>query len=315
MAQQTSGKPKEISSFMKKRTKNLIFYCIMIAFPVFQFCYFYLAVNFNSILLAFKSYDVYSGTFSWVGTENFERFFDFCTQTRMVAKMTGNSLIVYAFNLIVGIPLALFFSYYIYKKFPAYGLFKVMLFLPSIISSIVMVVLFKGFVEEAIPEIVEKISGKQILGLVGNHKTVFPTVIFYAIWVGFGSGILMYSGAMSRVPDSVVESAKLDGISPLKEFWYITLPLIYGTLSTYLIVGVAGIFTNQLNLYSFFGNKASPEIMTFGYYLFSGIAEVKTMQEYPYYAATGLLLTFVAVPLTLGVKYLLEKFGPETVEF
>ena len=55
--------------------------------------------------------------------------------------------------------------------------------------------------------------------------------------------------------------------------------------------------------------------MTFGYYLFSGIAEVKTMQEYPYYAATGLLLTFVAVPLTLGVKYLLEKFGPETVEF
>ena len=34
------------------------------------------------------------------------------------------------------------------------------------------------------------------------------------------------------------------------------------------------------------------------------------MADYPYAAAMGIVFTLVATPITLGTKYLLEKFGP-----
>ena len=85
--------------------------------------------------------------------------------------------------------------------------------------------------------------------------------------------MLMYSGAMSGVSDSVIEAAKLDGITPIREFFYIIVPLIYPTLVTFLVVEVAGIFTNQMNLYNFYGLKAEYSLYTFGYFLYKGNSE------------------------------------------
>ena len=78
----------------------------------------------------------------------------------------------------------------------------------------------------------------------------------------------------------------------------------------FLVTGVAGIFTNQANLYAFFGKNASANAYTFGYYLFIMVADEAPISEYPFASAAGLLFTAVAVPITLLVKYVLEKFGP-----
>ena len=66
----------------------------------------------------------------------------------------------------------------------------------------------------------------------------------------------MYSNAMSGIPQEIVESAHLDGATGINEFWKITLPMVYPTLSTFLITGVAGLFTNQINLYSLYDVSA-----------------------------------------------------------
>ena len=108
----------------------------------------------------------------------------------------------------------------------------------------------------------------------------------------------------------MVESAHLDGADGFREFWYITLPLVYPTLSTFLITGVAGLFTNQINLYSFYGAEAPVGVQTFGYYLYTQTQAAKSEAEYPRLAAIGFILTLIAVPLTLVVKWALEKFGP-----
>ena len=44
---------------------ELLFYCALIALPILQVVIFYFYVNFNSVLMAFKSYDVMSDTFYW----------------------------------------------------------------------------------------------------------------------------------------------------------------------------------------------------------------------------------------------------------
>ena len=284
--------------------QRLFFWCL-IALPLAQFCIFYIGVNLNSFLLAFRNYSFTEG-YSFAGFGNFRRVWYDWLHTPLFGTLFSNSFLTYAVTLLVGITLALLFSYFIYKKMPMAGFFKVMLFVPHIVSMLVMVLLFRYFAENAIPEIFN------VSGLLGSESTAKPTLLFFLVWTGFGTQILMFVGAMNNISESVVESAELDGITPIKEFFYITLPLIWPTFITFIVVGLAALFTNQLNLYSFYGISAPAQLQTFGYYLYRG-AQSGELPEYPYLSAMGLMLTCIALPITLGVRKLMERFGPRTV--
>ena len=118
----------------------------------------------------------------------------------------------------------------------------------------------------------------------------------------------MYLGAMNSISESIVEAAQLDGITPLKEFVYVTLPMIYPTLVTFIVTGVAGIFTNQMNLFTFKGGILSYKDYTYGYYLFYNTS--LGMEKYPAMASMGLIFTLIIAPITFLVRHLLEKYGP-----
>lgn len=291
------------------RQKDLIFYCLMMIWPVAQFCVFYIGVNFNSILLSFQDIDIVNGTTTWTFEKIIQAFQDM-TSSKNLLLTAQNSLLVYFLSLIIGTPLGLFFSYYIYKKMPGSGAFRVLLFMPSIVSGIVMVAMFQFFVEQAVPQLWSDLFGIKIKGLIENPDTRFGTILFFCIWSGFGTSVLMYSNAMSGISQEVVESAHLDGATGFREFIHITFPMIFPTLSTFLITGVAGIFTNQFALYSFYGGGAPNDIQTYGYYMYMKTKNATSEAEYPILSAMGLWMTIVAVPLTLLVKWALEKFGP-----
>jgi ABC-type sugar transport system permease subunit len=190
-----------------------------------------------------------------------------------------------------------------------------MLFLPQILSTMVMAALFSYLVENLIPEIVEKVFNTEMVGLLENAKTRYGTIIFYCVWVNFGGSILLYLGAMQNISDSVVEAAELDGAVGIKEFVYITFPLIFPTITTFVVVGVVGIFTEQFHVYSFYGDYANPQIYTIGYYMFSKITKGgSSMVSYPMLSAMGNIMTIIAVPLTMGIKFLMEHYGPSTEE-
>lgn len=294
---------------MSGRKKDLIFYVLMMLFPIAQFSIMYIGVNFNSFLLSFKNIDI-DGNYTWTFS-NISDAFNLLRTSPLLRSAAKNSLSSYLLLTFIGTPLGLVFSFYIYKKLPLSGAFRVILFLPSIISAIVMVTIFQFFVERAIPAFWQKAFNVKIKGLIENQASRYATIIFYNIWVGFGTGVLMYSNAMSGIPQEIVESAHLDGATGINEFWRITLPMVYPTLSTFLITGVAGLFTNQINLYSFYGGSAPESVQTYGYYLFTRTQLAKSESEYPLLSAMGLLFTMVIVPLTFGVKWMLEKFGPK----
>ncbi|MBE5752064.1 MAG: sugar ABC transporter permease [Clostridiales bacterium] len=300
-----------------KRNEN-IFYYVMVAIPLIQFLIFYVVVNFNSFLLAFKSYEFNVKTLnydeSWVGFANFKAFLDgFFSKGGTLVQILKNSLIVYATNLFIGTVFALFFSYYIYKKAFMSGFYRVILFMPSILSSIVMVTLYGYFVDRAIPTLLNKAFDAPYVPFLDKYQ--FPTILFYNVFISFGASVLMYTGAMSRIPDGVIEAGKIDGVGPMREFFVLVLPLIAPTVSTFLITGVAGLFTNEAHLYAFSGYWADESIQTLGYYLLIQVmSENSSLIDYPYAAAAGLSLAFVAAPLTLLVRYVLEKAIP-TVEY
>ena len=151
---------------------------------------------------------------------------------------------------------------------------------------------------------------QEIGGLLTGQKTRFATLVFYNIWIGFGSVILLYSGAMKNINESVIEAGKIDGVGPFKEFIHIVFPSIYPTFVVFFVSGLAGIFTNQLNLFSFYGANAEYSDYTLGYFLYMK-TQGATAGEYPYLAAMGILMTLVVVPITFFVNWGLKKIGPK----
>ena len=139
---------------------------------------------------------------------------------------------------------------------------------------------------------------------------IYAVLVFNTI-MGFGTGVLMYASAMTRIPVSVVEYAELDGVTPFKEFISITIPLVFDTITTFLIVGIAGIFTNQYNIYTLFHDGAGTNVASFGYHLYILVNLGTSEANFPYAAALGLLCTFAAVPLTFLMRWGLGKLNPD----
>jgi len=300
----------------KRRNKRMfsrqLFYLAIILLPVIQFAIFYIYVNFNSFVMAFQKYeaniDTLGYTVKFAGTENFKKAFEILEKNAFMIK---NSLIMYAFNLCFGTTLAIIFSYYIYKKYFLSGLFRVMLFLPQIVSGLIFAILFKYIVTNVYSYIGLQLTGEKVVGLLDNLDTRFGTVVFFNLWISFGVSVLMYSNSMSTIDPSIVESAQLDGANTIQEFIWITLPSIYPTLVSFFIIGITGIFTNQNGLFDMFGSNANTAA-TLGYYLFMVVesADVDTIPSFSQISALSLILTFVMVPTTLLIRSLLNRVGP-----
>ena len=221
------------------------------AFPVIQFSVFYIGDNAKSIMMAFQRIDMVGGTTQWT-LDNIKEAFRMMTTTPQMLSILSVSFVSYLLTQGIGIPLALFFSYYIYKKLPGHGFFRIILFVPSIISSIVLATIYQFFVERAVPAMLLQFFDMQIEGLMVNTDTCYAFLVFYNVLISFGTSVLMYSNSMSGISHDLSGAAQIDGASVFQEFWHVTLPAVFPTLMPFLIAGVATIFTNQFNLFSFY---------------------------------------------------------------
>lgn len=198
-----------------------------------------------------------------------------------------------------------------------------MLFLPKILSATVLFIVFKYMLENGVPELMDKVFGKEIHSLIGgsvSNSAKFNWYMIFSIWSGFGTGVLVYTSTMSGIPQEVVESAQLDGITPLKELTHITMPMIYPTFTTFMVVNFATIFTNEMSLFLFEGyiglgqvDATNSSRFTIGYYLFGGAQSAQSHHEFKtftYLSTFGLILSMIAIPTTFIFKRLLEKCGP-----
>lgn len=119
---------------------------------------------------------------------------------------------------------------------------------------------------------------------------------------------------MDSIEPSLTEAARIDGATPFKEFWYVVLPMTFSTISVFLVTGVASIFMNQMFLFSFYGWAPPADLDTFGYYFFRKTSEATTYndkQALCTLSALGLIFSAMAIPLTFGVRYLLNRYGPK----
>ncbi|MBE5751983.1 MAG: sugar ABC transporter permease [Clostridiales bacterium] len=300
----------------KRFDKKLLAYCAFLALPLLQYAIFYIYVNFNAFFLAFSEYDTVTGQSSLVGLKNFttvwNNFFNSAASYHFGLRLK-NALVNYACSVLVGIGGSILFSYYIYKKQWGGGLFKVILFIPSIIPGIALATIYRLLVNGGFRTILNEITGESVMFLMGAGATdsTYTYVLIFGLFFGFATQVLMYLGAMNKINPSITEAAKLDGASFMRELWSITIPCIYGTIVTFLVVGLTGIFTADMGLYSFFGENAPAESQTLGYYLLRETRVAGTNRaEFPEISAIGMMFTIVVAPISIGLKRFLDKKDP-----
>lgn len=198
------------------------------------------------------------------------------------------------------------------------GLFKVILFMPQVLSTVIVGTLYRYMTGEVYQELWYKLTGVfPESGWLDSGKTglVFFATMLYNIIMSFGVNVLVYEGAMSGVNPSLIESAQLDGANVLQEFMHIIIPCIYSNVATLMVVGIACVFTDQYHMYTLFKGK-----MTFGgvgYYIYvqaegGGLVDSGDFLSYQVLSALGLILTAIILPSSMIIRWAMNKFGPST---
>ena len=299
---------KELSVEKRRREfqKN-IFLTAIIGIPLLNFVIFYIFVNFNSIIMAFQEYNLDTSKFEWAGIKNFKNFFDDVFHDKIMITAMKNSAILFCSTLTVSL-LCILITYFLWSGILGSGFFRVVLFLPQMISSMVFVCIGRYFIGNALPVI---FNNPSLSNALYQQETQFITTLIYDMFFGLAGNMILYLGAMSGVSKDVVEYGKIDGVNTAQELWHIVLPAIYPTISTFLVVHVATYFSSYGSMFSFQGQYAYEESYTLGYYFFNMIYSATTYAEYPYAATGGLAFTLLAIPLTYAVRWLLAKVGPK----
>ncbi|MCI6215644.1 MAG: sugar ABC transporter permease [Bacillales bacterium] len=284
----------------KRRDRlKLIFIWSMLALPLLQFLIFFVYVNLSSIIISFQDG---AGNFTFL---NYKSFFQELFRGNDYNGFEFRDAIIYSFLLGINDVLLVFIStilaYFMYKKIPGKNFFRVVFFLPSIISITIYVLVYKFMLS---PE--SGLAGRLFpdFGWLNDGTLAQKfTIPLYCLWVGTGYNILILGGAMSNIPTEVIENAKLEGVSRRRELFDIIIPLIWPTLMVAFLGSITTVFTLFIQVKLITNGAVGTRTIA---YLINNFTE---QQKLNYAAAIGICFTLVSIPLVILMKHLLERIG------
>ena len=293
----------------KVNWSRIIFILCFILVPTINFLIFYVYVNFDGILMAFYRYDVNYNKI-W-GFENFTMFFDeLLHQSDGIQLAFVNTFKTFLINLII-FPWGIAVSYFLYKKIPLYKTFRVLFFLPSIINGIITVIVYKNFVsvEGPIAIMVQNMLGlSEPPDLLGDPRFANTFVWIHMLWLSFPGDMIIWGGAFARIPDGVIESARIDGVSWFTELVRIILPMIWPTFALKAIMLISSVFGASGAV--FLLTNGDYGTMTFSAWQYIQIRNSSNNPNsvvYNYVSAIGIIVTLVSMVLVLLGKWLENK--------
>lgn len=306
---------REIKRYKRKTDGNVaVFLCVMMLIPFLNFCL-SIYLNVSTVPLSFQDFDVTTSKYVFVGFRNYVRLFQEITRSGSIFLVSiRNSLLFFLLNNAVLLPLSVIFSFFLNKKMPFAEFFRVVFFLPSIISAVVLTMLFLFMFDDSIgfmSSIFNALGlGDKIpqFGWFGDKRTALFLVMLYCFWVGIGGNILLLSSAISRIPPELIEVGKLEGLSYWGELFKVVLPLIGGTISVLFMQGVTVIFTMFLQVKLLTNGGPLHSTYTIALYITNAIRDDGNLTSG---AAVGVLCAIVGTPIVLLFRKLMDKVFPD----
>ncbi|MDO5026379.1 MAG: sugar ABC transporter permease [Tissierellia bacterium] len=217
-----------------KEKKRFIFWGLFPAFLLYIIFEIYPTINVFKDSL-YKTGGL-SGNKSFVGFNNFKILF----KDDNFIKAFQNTIFLIVVVTIFTIFLAIIFASVLTReKFKGRNFFRIILYIPNILSVAVIASIFAsvyGMDQGLINGLLRMINPEtyQNIPFLGDKNYVMYSIAFAMVWQAIGYYMVMYMSTMSQIPEQLYEAANLDGAGRIRQFFDITLPLTWQTIRTTL---------------------------------------------------------------------------------
>ncbi len=290
-----------------KGRSAFLFTCVAPAVLLFTIFMIYPTINVFRMSLYERS--AFALTETYVGMSNFKALL---TDSSFIRSMQ-NTLLLIVVVTVITMALALIFAAILTKeKIKGQGFFRVVFYIPNILSVVVISGIFSAVyqVENGmINSIVDVFANLENPILWKGEKLVMVSVVIAMVWQAIGYYMVMYMASMAAVPQSLYESSALDGATRFKQFFQITIPLIWTNIRTTLTffiistINMAFLFVKAMT--SGGPNGASEVVLGYMY-------TQKNNGLYGYCMAIGVVIFLFSFALSALVNKVTER---ETLEF
>ena len=217
----------------KKAERRFVFWCLA---P---------AVLLVTLFIAIPTIDVFRTAFyqksNFVSEETFAGLFNFkllFQDPRFIESMQNSILYVVLITILTLILAVLFATLLTRENFKGKNIFRVIFYIPNILNIVVIAGIFSAIYAPSNGLLNSLLVTLHLDGLtqqwMGNPDIVLYSIIAALVWQAIGYYMVMYMASMTSIPENLYEAASLEGASKLKQFFMITLPLIWDNIRTTL---------------------------------------------------------------------------------
>ena len=239
----------------------------------------------------------------FIGLENYRMLF----QDKTFLKALSNTL----YMIILGVPITTLAAVTVSiilnnKKLKHTGPFRVIFFIPTLVPTVVACLLWIWVMQ---PEtgIINRLLG--YIGITGPGwlSSMFcskPAFILLMIWT-CGNAIIIYLAGLQDIPDSLYESAALDGAGFFRQTVSVTIPLLRSTLLYNVVTLIIGVFQWFAEPYIMTNGGPDNQTMFYSLYLYQNAFSYFKMG---YASAMAWILLLIALTIIL-VLFKVFRFG------
>lgn len=239
---------------------------------------------------SFTEWDGFSAHIQFVNIQNYINIF----RDKSVMSSWAFTIKFAVLNAGIADILTLLLAVLMDKAMKGVKLYRTILFIPCLFSSIVTGFVWTKIYAVVLPDICARLHLNWNLQLLGNADTVTIGLTIANIWQWSGLWMMIYLAALQSIPTEYYEAAKIDGANGIQKFIKITVPLLMPAITTCTI----GLTTGALKTYDILvtstqggPGRASTSII---YYLYTAIFEHK-LYGYGSSIAVTLILLLLAV--------------------
>lgn len=206
------------------------------------------ALFFLVVFIAYPIVDSFiTSTVQWNGMSRDQTFVGLSNWVQLVKDSTfwaafRNNLVIVFLSLLFQVPFALALATFLDITEKKGVVFKVIWFLPYLISSVAIGVLFKFALDANYGLIasISKLLGGGGVDLLGNPKAALFTVIGVVCWQYIPFYMVYYLAAYGTIPLELYEAASIDGATRNQYFWQISLPMLRPTIISGATISIIG---------------------------------------------------------------------------
>lgn len=258
------------------------------------------------VYLSFHKVNLFTKTYEFVGLQNYKRVFQ-----DDVAKIGLKNTILFA-SIVVPIQtiLALIISAILDSKIKGKYFFRTVFFLPTLTSSaaLTMIFMFMFSVTGPINSLLIQLNLiEQGINFLQEPEFALKVIMAMNIWSTIPMYTTMYLASLQELPSSMYEAAYIDGASPIKTFWYITVPYLKPITTYVLLTGIIGTLQMFDQAYIFSNGSGGPANSTLTVSLMVYKYAFGTQNAMGYAATLALILAI----LIMVISRVAEKLNGE----